>query len=394
MIPTIMGETMTQVDFRDWFCLKEGRDNYSIVPERDQAFLFGEAEWRDQIEEALRISLVLKEPVRLVWWGQYGIGKTHRMLYMRHVIERDKMSFLPVYVVSRDVVDKSGFERLHYDLVNNLGHQEMRALVASYLKKIELGQSKAELFDRITAVADVANAMRRLGDSEDEISTAAWRFLTGQELAKEQLAFAKVSKSEMDSSVEYAATLKCLATVIQREKGQQLLYLIDQVEALSKITNRNAEAAWIETFRSILDLPNVGIVLCIGAERMEGIPTIVVAPEIVSRFKQNNYLQIPAYEQQVAADFLKGLLAAWTDGAKLDETIKHHELDKLQGFDRRSYPFTGPAFEVFCRYLTVDPRLAKPREIIERLNKATVNAYMRQDRLISPDVLTRQGISA
>lgn len=385
---------MTQVDFRDWFCLKEGRDNYSIVPERDQAFLFGEAQWREQIEEALRVSLVLKEPVRLVWWGQYGIGKTHRVLYMRHVIERDNLAFLPAYVVSRDVADKSGFERLHYDLVNNLGHAEMRALVASYLQKIQLGQSKAELFDRITPVVDVANAVRRLGDSDDEISGAAWRFLTGQELKGAQLAYAKVSKDQLDSSVEYAATLKCLATVIQHERGKQLLYLIDQVEAFSKITNRNAEAAWIETFRSILDLSNVGVVLCIGAERMEGIPTIVIAPEIVSRFKQNNYLQIPAYEQQVAADFLKDLLGAWTDSTTLDEAVRQHALDKVQGFDRTSYPFTGPAFDVFCRYLTVDPRLAKPREIIERLNKTTVSAYLKEERLITPDVLTRQGITA
>jgi len=278
--------------------------------------------------------------------------------------------------------------------VNNLGHAEMRSMVAKYLQKILLEQSKAPLFDRITSVADVANAMRRLGDSEDEISIAAWRFLTGQELEDHELALAKVSKDQLDSSVEYAATLKCLATVIQHERGQQLVYLIDQTEALSKITNRNAEAAWIETFRSILDLPNVGIVLCIGAERMEGIPTIVIAPEIVSRFKQNNYLQIPAYEQQVAADFLKGLLSAWTDDARLNDAVSQHALDKVQGFDRASYPFTEPAFDVFCRYLTVDPRLAKPREIIERLNKTTVSAYLKEEREITPDVLTRQGITA
>ena len=385
---------MTDGDFRDWFCLKDGRDNYSIVPERDQEFLFGEAEWRDQIEEALKVSLYLKEPVRLVWWGQYGIGKTHRVLYMKHVIARDKMSFYPVYVLSRDVADKSGFERLHYDLVNSLVYQQMRSLVASYLKKIELGISKAELFDRLTSVVDVANAMRRLGDSEDDISSASWRFLTGQELSKDQLKLAKVSKNEMDSSVEYAATLKCLATVIQAETEKQLLYLIDQAEAFTKITNRNAEAAWVETFRAILDLPNVGIVFCIGAERMEGIPTIVLAPEIVSRFKQNNYLQIPAYEQQVAADFLKGLLGEWTDRSKLDAAVREHDLSKVAGFDRSTYPFTDTAFDVFCRFLTIDPRLAKPREIIERLNKATVTAFMRHERVITPDVLTRQGITA
>src|SRR5881394_2769945 len=165
---------MTQIDFRDWFCLKPGRDNYSIVPERDQAFLFGEAEWREQIEEALRVSLVLKQPVSLVWWGQYGIGKTHRILYMRHVIERDNLAFFPVYAVSRDVADKSTFERLHYDLVNNLGYAEMRSLVAAYVLKIGLKQSNAPTFDRITPVVDVANAVRRLGDDDNEMSESAW----------------------------------------------------------------------------------------------------------------------------------------------------------------------------------------------------------------------------
>jgi hypothetical protein len=388
------GEMMNSTDFREWFCLKDGKDNYSIVPERDQAFLFGEAEWRDQIEEALRISLVLKEPLRLVWWGQYGIGKTHRVLYTRHVIERDNLAFFPVYVVSRDVADKSGFERLQYDLVNNIGYADMRSWVANYLQKIQLGQSKAEHFERVTSVVDVANAVRRLGDVDDQISGAAWKFLTGQKLETNQLVFARVSKDRLDSSVEYAAVLKCFAVVVQHELGKQLLYLVDQVEALSKITNRNAEAAWVETFRSILDLPNVGIVLCIGAERLEGLPTIVIAPEIRSRFKQSNYLQIAAYEEQVAADFLKGLLTEWTDQSKLDKAVRGNALDTIDGFNKTSYPFTEPAFELFCRYLTVDPRLAKPREIIERLNKTTVYAYLRQERLITPDVLMRQGITA
>src|SRR6266704_6062251 len=105
----------------EWFCLKKDKENFTIIPERDQAFLFGKAQWRDQIENHLRMSLILREPVRLVWWGDFGIGKTQRLQYMRHVIEQQSLNFYPVSVTCRDLTTKSGFEALHYDLVNNLG---------------------------------------------------------------------------------------------------------------------------------------------------------------------------------------------------------------------------------------------------------------------------------
>ncbi len=385
---------MTSPSFSEWFCLRSDRDNYTIVPERDHEFLFGNAGWKIQIKELLEMSLLLREPLRVVWWGQYGIGKTHRIQYMQNLIQKNGLAFKPVFVVCRDLVDKSGFDRLHYDLVNNLGFESTRMLVSTYVKKVELGTSTAPRFEAITPIRDVANAMTRLGDSNSDIAAAAWKFLLGQTLEAAQTRLANVSKEEVDSSVEYAAILKCFASVIEHEERKQLIYMLDQVEAIGKITNRNAEAAWIETFRAILDLQNVGLVLSIGAERMDGIPTIVLAPEIVSRFKQNNYLQMPAYEEEVASDFLKGLLAQWTDSTKRDEIARAEKLESVPGFKAETYPFTGPAFEVFCRYLTNDPRLAKPREIIERLNRVAAQACLKRQRVITRDVLTEQGISA
>src|SRR6266436_4629704 len=90
----------------EWFCLKKDKENFTIIPERDQAFLFGKAQWREQIERQLNLSIVLREPVRLVWWGDFGIGKTQRLQYMRHVIQHDNLPFYPVTVICRDLTTK------------------------------------------------------------------------------------------------------------------------------------------------------------------------------------------------------------------------------------------------------------------------------------------------
>lgn len=88
---------------------------------------------------------------------------------------------------------------------------------------------------------------------------------------------ANVHKGVLDSSVEFADVLKVFATIIEIEMGKQLFYMVDQVEALSKITNKNAEARWVETIRAVLDVPNLSIVLALGASRLDGIPAIVDA---------------------------------------------------------------------------------------------------------------------
>ncbi len=384
---------MTQ-SLNQWFCLKDGKENFTIVPERDQAFLFGKAQWREQIENSLKIALVLKEPTRLVWWGDFGIGKTHRLQYMSYFIEQAKLDFLPVQVTCRDLTTKSGFDSLHYDLVNNLDFARVRVWAAGYRKKVEAGIPQAVPFTRLSAVVDVANAMERLGDASIDLAQSAWEFLVGQKLPKGGAKLANVAKDQIDSSVEYASVLRCMAWLVKVETGQELLYLIDQMETLTNITNRDFENAWVETLRAILDIRELGIVCTLGGLRQELLPAIMLRPEIVSRFKLDNYLRLPQYEPEVAADFLRDLFREWIDSVRRDDRVSREQLDGVPGYSATTYPFTEPAFESFCAYLTNDPRDAKPREILERLNKVAAYACIQGVPLITKDELMRQGINA
>ena len=385
--------TTAVASISDWFCLKPGKENFTIIPERDQAFLFGKGQWRDDIDARLNLSMVLREPVRLVWWGDFGIGKTQRLQYMRHVIKEGDLPFFPVAVTCKDLTTKSGFGELHYDLVNNIGFSQVREIVASYNKKVDAKDPVALPLSGVSAVADVANAMERIGDKNDQLAHAAWKFLTGLKLEKGEPSLANVTKAQLDSSIEFASVLRCLAWVVRIEIQKELLFLIDQMETLTNITNRDFENGWVETLRAVLDVRELGVVCAIGAVRPELLPAIVNRPEILSRFKQDNYVRLPAYEPETAKDFLTDLLAEWIDSNRRDSVVAQEKLDQVPGYSPSTYPFTDTAFDSFCGYLTNDPRDAKPREILERLNRVAAQACLNRIRLISKDELIRQGIA-
>lgn len=382
----------------DWFCLLEGRENFQILPDRDHQFMFGNVAWREGIRRELQRGLLLNKPIRIVWWGDYGMGKTQRLRFMEYLIGTEfgnqPKSFFPVVVTTRDLQDKSGFEQLHYELVNRLKFDQMRKDAVSYAKKLFLGVPGAVPFEQLTTCEDVLNAFGVLGGPNERFAGIAWRFLAGQAVGDE-MAAANVHKDMLDSSVEFADVLRIFATIIEAERNKQLFYMIDQVEALSKITNKNAEARWVETMRAVLDVPNLSLVLAIGASRIEGIPAIVYAPEIVRRFTVDKYIQMAAYETREAEVFVEDLLKNLIDPTRRS-ALEESEgwLDTVPGYQPAFYPFTEGAFRKFCRYFGEQPKYAKPSEIISKLDFLAAEAFLQGSRLIDENFLVQQGINA
>jgi hypothetical protein len=386
--------------FSKWFCLKSGRDNFHIDPDRDHQFLFGKSEWKDHIDGVLKRAVALKEPVRLVWWGQYGIGKTHRLKFTDFWVQSRKLAFHPVHVVCRDIEEKSTFDRLHFDLVNNLGRERMQPWVANYLRKLEASPDDPDAIplEQLTGSPDVIGAVQRFATrNDDAMQMAAWKFLAGEKLDGHERSLARVTRDRIDSSVEYAGALKVLGAVVAAETRCQLLYLVDQVEALSKIHHRGVEGRWVESLRAVLDVRNVGIVMAIGAERMDGLPSIMLAPEIVRRFTMNNYVEIGAFKRDQTTEFLEGLLREWIDAPERDAVAQNERWSSTaQGYDPATYPLTRKAFEVICRFCSdeLDHKTAKPSEIIEQLNRIAYEAYSNGKQLIDDSFLKTQGITA
>jgi len=385
---------VSNASFQEWFCLAEGRKNFQIDPVRDQNYLFGEPDWEEQINSRLRQSQLLSTPVRLVWWGQYGIGKTHRLHHTEYLVNKNGYTYLPVYTKATDIQEKTGFERLHYELVNALGREEMRERVKSYLLKIQNNVPGIPSLKAISGnSSDVEAALMSFGGPNDKLVLPAWRFLSGLKLKGTDLELANVTKDSLNSSAEFSAVLSAFATILQIEIEKELLFLIDEGENLQKITNKTAEARWNESLRSALDITNIGFVLAIGAERQDGMPKLVLQPDIVRRFQRDNYVHMEAYKPPMAKSFVKGMLNAWIDTAKRSALEATEDLTSVPGYDSELYPFTSGGFEKFCDWAVVDQRTAKPSEIIGRLNNIAAGAYEKGKRLIDKDLLTDMGIA-
>ena len=103
---------MTTATIQQYFCLTSNRANFDLDPAADSDFLFGDPRWGEDVGKRLQRSHVMGRPLRLVWWGQYGIGKTHRLRYVKKLIERDGHPYFPCFAVASDFEDRavsSGF---------------------------------------------------------------------------------------------------------------------------------------------------------------------------------------------------------------------------------------------------------------------------------------------
>lgn len=385
---------MPEHTFQDWLCLRDERRNFDIDPAQDHAFFFGEKKWHEQIESRLQMAQALGVPLRLIWWGQHGIGKTHRLRHTEFLIEQQEYPFRPCYLVATDIYESTGFGRLHYEMVNSLGRQEMKSLVSSYLLKLRNEEPEVPPLEEICGnVSDVAAAVRSFGGWDNpQLELPAWRFLCGLRLKSNELDLANVTKEELTTSLEYAGVLRTLTRIIEIETGKQVVFLIDEGEHLTKITNRITVARWQEALRAILDIRNIGLVLTIGAERMESMPKVVLMPDIVRRFQRDNYVAMDALKIRAVKTFVRGLLSQWIDPKKVARAKVEHKLAKApEGFDPKLFPFSSRGFDAFCQWAVHDPRNSKPSEILDRLNSVAFAAYKQGMPLLTAEHLYKMG---
>ena len=385
---------MPEVSFQEWFCLREGRRNFDIDPDQDHEHFFGEKKWHQQIESRLQMAQALGVPLRLIWWGQYGIGKTHRLRHTEYLVEQEGYPFQACYLVATDIYENTGFDRLHYEMVNSLGRQELKSHVSSYLLRLRNQEPEVPTLEELCGNAsDVAAALRAFGGWDNpQLELPAWRFLCGLRLKSNELELANVTKEELTTSLEYASVLRALGAIVEMETGKQIIFLIDEGEHLTKITNRITVARWQESLRAVLDIRNIGIVLTIGAERMESMPKVVLLPDIVRRFQRDNYVQMEALKLRAVKTFVRGVLAQWIEPKRVQSAKTSRKLDKqAEDFDAKVFPFTASGFTTFCQWAVADPRNAKPSEILDRLNSATFMAYQQKLPLIRSEDLHKLG---
>ena len=144
----------------------------------------------------------------------------------------------------------------------------------------------------------------------------------------------------------------------------------------------------------MLDVKNIAVVFTVGAENLQGIPPVIVSPDIVRRMQTENYEPMAAYKAPTATKFVQDVLAELIEpSCRTAMEAANSWVSGSNDYDSACYPFTVSAFRVFCNHAVNDPRNAKPSEILNALNNAAYEAMVANSPLITPVILSTLNMS-
>jgi hypothetical protein len=227
----------------------------------------------------------------------------------------------------------------------------------------------------------------------DDVAPAAWDFLCGRELTKDQKPQVGVSKHKLDDSEEYAGVFQSIGHVVKEQTPDRriLLYLVDEAEGFNGVKKPNFKEKWIRALRRTLDVKEIGAIFAIGAINTQEIPYVFLDGSIVSRFGQGNYVVLQNFDPAQTKQFLQGLLNQFIDKEKKAALESEHQLTSIKHYNSDHYPFTEDAFESYCDYLVSDGGRAKPREFITKLHATLAAAQSAGKLVVDREFLEQRG---
>ena len=166
---------------QSWFGLKEEHKDFTIENDADARLFFARKELDKRLDSILRRSFRTGNPPKLVLYGYWGIGKTHTMRHIQHVIEtRDDFPARVVFVELPDITSRSTFRVAHAALLDALGMERAQGWVLDYRAKH--GSDARERIQEATQSGDIALAFANLlGYAEG--SRISWDWLRGIQLS-------------------------------------------------------------------------------------------------------------------------------------------------------------------------------------------------------------------
>jgi len=362
--------------FAEHFCLKDGRDNFFIDQNRDWQLVLGSKKYKKSVDEMLEAAIASRRAPRLVWVGDFGLGKTHHINYTYNKInEAPQMPFKVIRMDLPDVQDNSEFNVLFERMVNEVGQNYFMKLLAAHVA------ANPNWLGTVTPT-DVRKTLRQLALNED-VADQAWDFLCGRKLSKDGKVQVGVSKLQLNDSEEYASVFLNIAHVIreQTEDKRVLLYLIDEVEGLAAVRKANYLNKWVLALRKMLDVIEVGVILAVGSLSLQDIPELLLNGALVRRIGNENYVMLEQYDITEAKIFMEDLLTQFIDPAKKALVEANLGLASDSDYDSKLFPFKKDAFEAFCEHLVGDTARAKPAQFLLKLH-STLSAAMKDGKQV------------
>ncbi len=244
---------------KDWFCLHPDRQNFKPNARTDRELIFCHTDKIEiQAQNSIERSFAIGEPVKMIIYGNWGVGKTHAVHHISWWLEQHQdYTAKTVFVEVGDITKKSKFDVLLRRFLDEITLDEIIRLVSEYTVKT-----------RVTA----RDGLRSIGVGHD-IVEAYFKFIMsppGQtpvpatEHAFEHLKGGNVRDaassgitSRLEQSTEFYDVLKAIGHLYQTVDDTNLILIADEAAKLDDLEADEATSShWQAINRLIFDDAN------------------------------------------------------------------------------------------------------------------------------------------
>jgi hypothetical protein len=374
---------------RDWFCLKPGRDNFKPHNVKDSNLTFCHGPLvNGEIIGSIERRFASNEPVKMLIYGDWGVGKTHTLNHIRWWLEANKTDYpaYPVLIEIGDIDKRTRFDALVRLFIDAVGFEFLIGLAHEYIKT---NPNLPKGLEAAGVSPHVADAYGKLlvaapGSTPPPLVLNAVEYLKGR---KPAAAAAMGFGQQLVESNELFDVLLAMATMHKAVRGARIIFFADEAAKLEAVDADDAvRAHWENANKLIFDDRNdtFGFVYTISARR-KSLPQCLFSPQLQNRLGENVF-EMKNLPPPDVETFLRNLVDAFVDKAAVDQLAASGEIPAAQ-YRWDDYPFTAPAKAEFVAFFSRSQEDSKPRDISHKLTDVAFIAAKSGKRLIDEDSL-------
>ena len=377
---------------KDWFCLTDSRDNFKLKVREDARLIFCHKDEIDnQIIGSIERRFVANEPIKMILYGDWGVGKTHTAYHIAWWLKQNRAEY-PAQAVMIEVGDlerKSRFDVLVRPFLEELGVHALIDLAGSYLKSkgnTVKALKEAGISDYVASTFSKFN-IAVSGETPPPVVMDAFHILQGR---KPGPGFASNGLGlQLTESKDFFSVLCAVGEMYRAVHHHRLVFIADEAARLEEVSNDESTLAhWIAVNRDIFDDKNntFGFIYTL-AGKANRLPQAIWHPQIQNRIGQNTF-ELRTLAKPDVEQFLSKLVNEVVDRNKLNAVIAAGEI-AAGSYVPAAYPFEQAARDRFIDFFQRTQENAKPRDISDRLDLLGFIAIKSGTRLIDESCLNK-----
>ena len=355
-------------EMKNWFGLKDGHSDFYIKTDQDAGLFFSRSQISVDLERKLKRSFRTNNPPKLVLFGDWGVGKTHTMRHVEHLIHQTES--YPAKVVFRelpDILAKSKFDIAHAALLDALGFETVTRWLQDY-QRDDLNYKNT--IKEWTQSEEISEAFETLVLGRGDAARAAWNWLRAFNLSAGERSSADLS-ARLVNTKDMVHVLSVLGKLCRHSEKQLLIFMIDEVAKLADVTDADSHKNWMNALRLIAEQNNkdFGLILSASFQTIDDMPACLQDEQVQGRFGSEQYIELSNLDPEDTEEFILAILAEWIDETKKEGLMSQYSDEKKgEPMDPTSFPFTNAGLEHVINKACEDGNVTNPRKIQHTLD--------------------------